>query len=155
MANTSFGVVDFTFQQTPPTLRAYQLWMYDSRITPAGTGIDLGSVKRLLFNPLTAAPFAPISWTVTDIFARVEGPSAGGNISLTIVRSTGTGVFSAVNNINDTPVLIPAGAFEQLSEPPVINNPLCFSGDKLACQWNALGISASDFTVYLILQANF
>lgn len=103
------------------------------RWTASFSTIPPGAVVwRVPFQPGTPSGLlVPIAWTITDIWFRVETPSAAAQSTLQIQRSTGDGAFASVNLINTTPTIIPANAYEPTLQPPPISNPQVNSGDKL------------------------
>jgi hypothetical protein len=128
----------------PATVR----WKYFSTTAPAGQ--DIWVVPFQPGTPLGV--LVPTVWQVSDIFFRVENVGSS-NSTLQIQRSTGTGGFSSVNNINDTPVVILAGNHEALLRPlvgSVINKPLVNSGDKLTPAI-VVGTGAGIISIYVTL----
>jgi hypothetical protein len=129
----------------PSTVR----WFYSSVTVPAGV-----SVWTVPWQPGTPpGVLIPIQWLVTDIFFRVENAASSGNTTLVVSRSTSTGVYLPVNNINDAPIVIPAGQYEAPGRPwttATIDNPLVNSGDKLS-PTIAFGFGASVVSFALVL----
>lgn len=127
-------------------------WAYFSATVPAGAGLFV-----VPWQPGTPpGVLVPISWLVTDIFLRVENVSSSAISTVQIQRSTSTGAFVAVNNINDVPVTIPIGLHECVGRPytsATINNPVVNSGDKLS-PVISLGMGASLVTMYVVLVQN-
>lgn len=101
----------------PPATVRLKMCSGNSGATPSG-GLDPQSISVVPWQPGTPPGLLiPVQWQVTDIFFRVETPASAGNTTLTIQRSTGTGAFASVNNINDTPVVIAANAHEPATRP--------------------------------------
>jgi hypothetical protein len=124
----------------PATVR----WKYFS--TTAGQ--DIWVVPWQPGTPLGV--LVPIVWQVSDIFFRVENAGSS-NSTVQIQRSVGSGGFSSVNNINDTPVVITAGNHESLIRPlvgSIVNKPFVNSGDKLTPAI-VMGTGASIVSLYV------
>ncbi len=125
-------------------------WTYGSTTVPAGQ-----SIHTVAWQPGTPPGIlVPISWLITDIFFRTETASGSGVSTLQIQRSTSTGPFVSVNNINDVPINIPLGLNECVGRPytaATIDNPLVNSGDKLkAVITLATGTSLVSFFVVFV-----
>lgn len=107
----------------PTTVR----WSVQFNTIPPGL-----AVYRVPFQPGTPGGLlVPIQWTITDIWFRVETPSASAQSTLQIQRSIGNGAFSSVGVINSSPTIIPANGYEPTLQPPPISSPYVNSGDKL------------------------
>jgi hypothetical protein len=131
MDNTRIHTIDNPFLAPPGTYPpSTQYWDYFSSETTPGP-----AVFTVPWQPGTPLGLLiPVQWSVSDIFFRQEAPGTT-NSTLTITRYTGTGAFVTTNNINDVPVIIPAGSFESTGRPytlATIDNPLVNSGDKLS-----------------------
>jgi hypothetical protein len=118
---------------------------------------DVNPSWRVPFQPGTPLGIlVPIVWQVSDIFFRQE-QAGSSNSTLRIQRYTGNAAFSAPTNlINDTPVVILAGAYEQSISPltgSIVDNPLVNSGDKLSLELIAgTGTAGWSFYVTLVQQ---
>jgi len=131
--------------------RAVRLWMSSADFTPFGTGYD-SVVKVVPYDPSEMPTLVSITWTVVDIFLRVETPAVSGTTSMQVARSTGTGVFSNVGFLNTSPVSITSGLYEPTVRPAVISQTTVNSGDKLKLYYPQLGANAAGFSAYVDLR---
>jgi hypothetical protein len=106
------------------------IWDYASTTVPTG-------FAEFIVPPQPGTPLGieiPIVWSLSSIFFRTNTPASAGNTTLQIQRSTSSGAFSSANNLNDVPIIIPAGSFESIGRPYTLatfNHPLVTSFDKL------------------------
>lgn len=109
--------------------------------TPAGTGADIAEVM-VPYDPKDGT--SSVAWTVRRVWLRLN--VAGGAPSVTIEKSTASGVFSASSVATLT---LGSGAFEGATNPA---STTVFSGNKLRFSVATLG-TATGWTIGVELAA--
>ena len=126
------------------TKRAYTLELC-SGLSSLATGADVAP-KMVPFRPEDGTS---IQWAVQGYLARLESAGSG-DTDITFERSTGTAAFTVANDINTSPLVIPAADYEPTAFP-AITNPTLNSGDKVRHNIGSLGSGADHLYLALIL----
>jgi hypothetical protein len=131
--------------------RAYTMALSGADFTPNpyGAGADAQGERRVKYDP--DEPGVAITWTVSEIFFRLQTAANPGTTSLKIQRSTGPGPFVNTGYLNATSVDIPAGANQARMISGFSQNTVN-SGDLLRSEFTALGTAGSGFTVEVTLR---
>lgn len=142
---------DGTYVWTRFQGRSFRMKMSSADFTPSSTGVDLGGLAIVPFDPDEPGQIS-IAWTVVDIVFRMETTAASGTTSVKIQRSTGTGIFSNAGYLNTTAVSISSGSYEQSTKPASLAVTTVNSGDKLLPEYTAIGPSSGGYTLYVVLR---
>jgi hypothetical protein len=152
-AATDVGVNQFHLFQAASTTAWYMLaphrplyLTFCAGYTPATTGAD-SVVLRI---PDSSADGTTVlNYTVRELFARVETPSAGTS-TIQVEYYTGTSAFSATNLLSAGLNITGASAYEFTSTS--LSTTTLTSGTKLRLNFTALNATHANFFVQLLLE---
>lgn len=146
--------VYFPFYEPPGTdqqMLAIRLKMSGSGYDPSGTGVDSNSVAVVPWSPVDDV--TPITWTISDIFARAETPGTTETSTVRVQYSTVAGDFTVAGYIDTAGVNLPEDVNES-ARPASLAVTQAPSGWKFRTDWTVLDPVIAGLSVYVVLFAN-
>ena len=131
-------------------LLAIRLKLSGSAYNPVATGVDPGSVAVVPWSPVDDV--TPITWAITDIFARCEVAGTTETSIVSVQYSIGAGDFVSAGTIDSGGVGIASGAYES-TRPAALAVTSAPSGWLFRSDWTTLDATISGLSVYVVLYA--
>lgn len=131
-------------------LLAIRLKLSGSAYSPNSTGVDAASVAVVPWSPVDDV--TPITWTITDVFARCETPGTSESSVVRVQYSIGAGDFVVAGTIDSGGVVIPAGENES-TRPAALAVTSAPSGWLFRSDWTTLDATIAGLSVYVVLYA--
>lgn len=130
---------------------AVRLKMSGSGYDPSATGPDDNSVAVVPWSPVDDV--TPITWTISDIFARCETPGTTETSIVRVQYSTVAGDFTVAGYIDTAGVLLPEDVNES-ARPASLGVTSAPSGWKFRTDWTVLDPVIAGLSVYVVLYSN-
>lgn len=130
---------------------AIRLKMSGSGYDPSASGVDPNSVAVVPWSPVDDV--TPITWTISDIFARCETPGTSETSTVRVQYSTVTGDFTLAGYIDTAGVNLLEDVNES-ARPASLAVTSCVSGWKFRTTWTVLDPVIAGLSVYVVLYAN-